>query len=1203
MEIATRRVTTRSVTALHSVTAMQSPEPEHLSPPSATPRTVQQVIGVPGSATPYYIATLLRETSTALIVTPSRKVAEEVCDDLSFFLGIGTVSLLPSWDTLPLEPVSPGVDTSAERIRAIHTLACTTRGVVVTAAETLLQRVIPPQDIGALTITLAKGAAVNRSQLVSHLFDAGFRNAKSVEEVGEVSVKGAVIDLFPSTESTPIRVELSDGRIVRMQSFDPESQRSISDKESITILPVRELSLCLTGRYSPATTVERIKARATQTGAQTRDVEKISLAIQQREGYPGIELMQYIACPTLPGLLDVLPKDLLICTIDPYQCQRAMDDFAYSARDRAARLLEDQHLLPLAEEMYLDVDVAIRELQYRSRYEISSVTAPDAPQPAVNLRAESTLELATQMRTQVGSGAAFAPLKSFLNQWRHRDFSIALTVGSLSRAQRLQSILLDIGTDAPIVTSSGMGWIDAPRRPGVAIIVGHITSGFRVPGDTLCFLAENEVFGERSYRSGKAPRVSAKRILSTLSLLKEGDFLVHIDYGVGVYKGLKHLTVDGVLGDFLHIEYADSRLYLPAHQIGKIQKFVGTEGQSPVVDKLSSTRWARTKQKVRDSIVTLAGDLIRLYASRSVSKGWRFEPRGAEDERFSDSFPYDETPDQRKAIEETLGDMAREKPMDRLVCGDVGFGKTEVAIRAAFKCTQHARQVAVLVPTTILVEQHTKNFIERFAGYPVKIGAISRFYSAVENQQTLEAVARGEIDIVIGTHRLLQHDVLFKDLGLLIIDEEHRFGVKQKERLRSYRANVDVLTLTATPIPRTLHMSLLNIRDISLIQTAPVDRRAVQTYVAERDDALVRDAILREIRRGGQAFYIHNRVQNIAVVAAHLAELVPEARFEFAHGQMSEATLERIMKRFVDREFDVLISTTIIESGLDVPNANTMIIDRADQFGLAQLYQLRGRVGRSKRQAYAYLVVPHLRSLTGEAHERLKVLQSLDTLGAGFNLAIRDLEIRGAGNLLGKEQSGSVLSVGFDMYCRILQEAVADLRGNEPLLEDTIDPEVRIVGVDAFIPETYVPDIGERLVLYQRLSNIRSDDEAFDLQRELEDRFGPYGEEVENLLIIMRYRSLLRRHGIVKADVTPVKASFTFSPLALLRDGHKPTHNTRVDGLRALELVQREPQRYQFGRSNTLTIIFDRQKDTSLGQVYARTESTLGKISFRAGGV
>jgi transcription-repair coupling factor (superfamily II helicase) len=1070
--------------------------------------------------------------------------------------------------------------------------------VVVTSADALLQRTIPSRDIEALTVRLQVGGTLIRDKLIASLIDAGFVPAKGVQDVGDIAVKGAVIDLFPSTESRPVRIELQDGCIVRMQSFDAETQRSLADLATVTILPVREFSLSLSQNEQWQSISKAIRERASVTGTHAREVEKVLQAIQESAEYPGIELMQFIVQPELPGIIDVLPPDTAVCTIDTYQSQRTIEDLSTSACERAVRLMEDQHLVPSADEMYLSADLAIRELSLRTNYEIASVAAGTSDESAVtNMRAESTIEFATAMRTQVGSGTAFGPLKAFLNEWRNKRYAVGLVVGSASRAQRLQSILLDIGTDAPIVTGSGIGWRDAPRRAGVAILVGHLTSGFRLPADKICFLAESEIFGERSYRTGRTPRVSAKRLLSTLSLLKEGDYLVHIDYGVGVYKGLKHLTVDGVLGDFLHLEYADSTLYLPAHQIGKVQKFIGAEGQNPTVDKLSSTRWARAKQKVRDSIVTLAGDLIRLYASRSVAKGWRYEPQGAEDERFADTFPYDETPDQRKAIEETLLDLAAEKPMDRLVCGDVGFGKTEVAIRAAFKCTQHARQVAVLVPTTILVEQHKHNFIERFAGYPVKIGAVSRFYPTAENQKTLDQLASGELDVVIGTHRLLQHDVHFHDLGLLIIDEEHRFGVKQKERLRAYRTQIDVLTLTATPIPRTLHMSLLDIRDISLIQTPPMDRRAVQTYVAERDDALVRDAILREIRRGGQAFFIHNRVQNIGVVAAHLSDLVPEARFEFAHGQMAEATLERIMKRFVDREIDVLISTTIIESGLDVPNANTIIIDRADQFGLAQLYQLRGRVGRSKRQAYAYLIVPHLRSLSGEAHERLKVLQSLDTLGAGFNLAIRDLEIRGAGNLLGKEQSGSVLSVGFDMYCRILQEAVADLKGDEPLLEDTIDPEIRIVGVDAFIPEAYVPDIGERLVLYQRLSNLRSDEEAFDVQREIEDRFGPFSVEVDNLMLLMRYRSLLRRHGVVKADVTPLKASLSFSPIAFLKDGCKPNANTRIDGLRALTLVQEQPHRYRFGKSNTFTITFEKSNEITLPDVYRLTEQTLRVIA------
>jgi transcription-repair coupling factor (superfamily II helicase) len=1179
-----------------------------------------RVIGALGSASGYYIASLLLDKNAPLsiIVTPTRKVAEEISDDLRFFLGSNAVALFPSWDSLPLEPVSPGVDTSAERIRILASL-CRDSDVLLTnnpravviASETLLQRVIPPSDIAQLTTHLKLGDAIERDTLISNLLDAGFTTVKSVVDLGELALKGAVVDLFPSTTQLPVRIELQTipgelrRRIVRMELFDGESQRAVSELKSLTILPVRELSLKLSESYSPLGIEQRLRDRGAQLGVHTREVERSLSALKMGESYPGIELLQYIAAPELPSFIDLIPSNSTVCVLDPYQCHREIENFVHSIRERALRDGEQRDLLPLAEELYNAPDDLIHELTHRTTHEVSAVAPSDSNTKTINLRAESTIELATEMRTHVGSGSAFQPLKSFLNQWRRKGYSVALTVGSTFRAERLQGILLNIGTDAPILNDTGNSWLSSPRRAHVVILIGHLSQGFRIPGNKLCFIAESEIFGERSYRSSRrSPRVSAKRLLSTLSLLKEGDYLVHIDYGVGIYRGLKHLKVDGIMGDFLHLEYADSTLYLPAHQIGKVQKFVGTEGQKPTVDKLSSNRWVRTKQKVRDSIVTLAGDLIRLYATRSVSKGWRFEPYGAEDERFSDSFPYDETPDQLKAIEETINDLAAAKPMDRLVCGDVGFGKTEVAIRAAFKCTQHARQVAVLVPTTILVEQHKRNFVERFAGYPVKIGAISRFYSNQHNLETLAAVARGEIDIIIGTHRLLQHDVVFKDLGLLIIDEEHRFGVKQKERLRSYRTDVDVLTLTATPIPRTLHLSLLNIRDISLIQTAPTDRRVVQTYLTQRDDALVRDAILRELRRGGQAFYIHNRVQNISLIAAHLADLVPEARFDFAHGQMSELTLERIMKRFVDREIDVLIATTIIESGLDVPNANTIIIDRADQFGLAQLYQLRGRVGRGKRQAFAYLVVPNMKSLTGEAHERLKVLQSLDTLGAGFNLAIRDLEIRGAGNLLGKEQSGSVLSVGFDMYCRILQDAVAELKGDEPALEDTIDPDVRIVGVDAFLPDSYVPDIGERLVLYQRLSNIRSDNEAFEIQRELKDRFGPYTTEVDNLLMIMRYRSLLRRYGVVKADVTPVKASLNFSPLALLRDGHKANHNTRIDGLCALKLVQNEPHRYRFGKGETFSIIFDRSlgdsaPDLALIQIYDVTERTLEKIGFR----
>ena len=705
----------------------------------------------------------------------------------------------------------------------------------------------------------------------------------------------------------------------------------------------------------------------------------------------------------------------------------------------------------------------------------------------------------------------------------------------------------------------------------------------QIHDERLALISENEIFRERSYRKKVARKTNLKRLLSSLSRLIENDYVVHADYGIGIYRGLKHIDLEGKGSDFLHIEYADSRLYLPIEHIGKVQRFSAAEGQTPIIDKLGSTRWVKTKQKVRESIIALAGDLIKLYAARSIAQGWQYEPYGAEDDRFADGFPYDETPDQMKAIEDTIGDMSSDKPMDRLVCGDVGFGKTEVAIRAAFKCVQHQRQVALLVPTTILVEQHAQSMKERFMGYPVKIGVLSRFYSAAQNRETLASLASGELDIIVGTHKLLSRNVNFKDLGLLIIDEEHRFGVQQKERLKQLKTKVDVLTLTATPIPRTLHMSLLGIRDISVISTPPVDRRVIRTYIAHQDETLIRDAILRELQRGGQCFYVFNRIQGIDLITAELAALVPEAKICFAHGQMSEHQLEDIMERFIRRDIDILVSTTIIESGLDIPNANTILIDRADTFGLAQLYQLRGRVGRSTQQAFAYFLIPKAKKLGHEAQQRLKVLQSLDDLGLGFNLALRDMEIRGVGNLLGKEQSGSVLAVGYELYTQILKEAVFHLQGNSPRLVDTVDPEVKL-GLNAFIPDYFIPDISERLVMYQRLSSIITSEEAHELREEIEDRFGPLPLEAKDFIELMRFRGLLRQFGITKGEVSKNRLLLSFSPEA------------PIDLPAVLSLVKQDSEKYRFGKGLILSVFLG-EKPIDPELLYDLAEDLLQSIT------
>jgi transcription-repair coupling factor (superfamily II helicase) len=1152
-------------------------------------------LGLRGPARAWFISVASRRHQSLLVVCKDRSDAEDLEIDLRFFIHDRPVVLLTPWDTLPFEQVSPQISVQASRLYALHLLGSKTPHIVVATPDALTQKILSPELSAPLTFNLSSTSPLRHKDLATKLEWAGYQHVSLVEDIGELAVRGEVIDFFPPGVSRPIRVQYLAGSQeepqpqIELKYFDPDTQRTLEQVSSIEVIPVREL---LPLHANPnlhqemLAGIERIKARGKALEVPPREVAKHMLALRHGTPLPGIEVIQGLAIIDKVSVCDLLSSDTRLILCDPLGIEQAIDSFDELLIERENKIKDEHLLLPSRADLYLTVDEVLgifKSLQPAS-LDLLELQDGDSDAAVHRFQTASLAELATRLRSAIGSGNALEPLRREINRLRNADTHIACIVGSRGRAERLHRILLEQNLDAQITDQSVLDWIDSPRRYPLVIITGHISCGVHLPGERIAFISENEIFGERSYRTGRMARTNVKKLLSSLAQLKEGDFVVHADYGIGIYNGLKHLEVGDSEGDFLQIDYADSRLYLPVQNINKIQKFSAAEGQLPVIDKLSSTRWLRTRQKVKDSVITLAGDLIKLYATRSVSKGWRFEPQGAEDERFADGFAYNETPDQLKAIEETLLDMASDRPMDRLICGDVGFGKTEVAIRAAFKCVQHTRQVAVLAPTTILVEQHRKNFEERFKGYNIKVGAISRFYSPQSNKDTLAQLASGELDIVIGTQRLLQRDIVFKDLGLLIIDEEHRFGVAQKEKLKLLRKNVDVMTLTATPIPRTLHMSLLDLRDISLIATPPNDRKLIRTYVAEANDSLIRDAILRELQRGGQSFYLHNRVESIAGVTARLQELVPEARFGFAHGQMSEDELEPIIRSFIQKEIDVLVSTTIIESGIDIPNANTIIIERADALGLAQLYQLRGRVGRSSRQAYAYLMIPSARKLTADAQKRLKVLQSLDDLGLGFNLAINDLEIRGAGNLLGKEQSGNVLSVGFDLYTRILKEAIANLKGEELPLDETIDPEVKL-GINAFVPDSYIPDISERLVLYQRLAAITDPGEADDLRDEIEDRFGPLPREVKNLVELMRLRALFRHFGVFKGEFGSGKLLLSFSPQA------------KVDIQKVLALVRSDPTKYRFGKNLTLSVCFDFETLESPLQLFRPTEKILRDIS------
>jgi transcription-repair coupling factor (superfamily II helicase) len=700
-----------------------------------------------------------------------------------------------------------------------------------------------------------------------------------------------------------------------------------------------------------------------------------------------------------------------------------------------------------------------------------------------------------------------------LLEWQREGTRIVVVAPSMPRRDRMQALLAGHGIE---VTPSGAPFgraVTAPGR-GPLALVGDLSRGTRLPADGLVLVTEAELFGEqRQVRRGRRERPA--NFLATLAELKPDDYVVHVDHGIGLYRGLRHMQVADTEGEYLHLEYAGGdRLYLPVDRINVVQRYVSGDAAAPALDKLGGTAWERVKAKTRESLLAMAHELLSVYAAREAHGRPAFADSDALTREFAARFAFEETPDQQRAIDDVLADLGRARPMDRLVCGDVGFGKTEVALRAAWAVVLGGKQVAVLVPTTVLAQQHLETFRARFAGYPVTVDMVSRFRSAAENRETLARLADGRIDVVVGTHRLLQKDVVFQKLGLLVVDEEHRFGVRAKERIRQLRPTVDVLTLTATPIPRTLNMSLSGIRDLSVIETPPVDRLAIRTYVTRHDEVVMRDAVRRELGRGGQVFFVHNRVANIDAVARRLGELVPEAKIAVAHGQMDEGELERTMLGFMHGTSNLLVCSAIIESGLDIPTANTLIVDRADTFGLAQLYQLRGRIGRSHHRAYAYLLIPGEHLITPEAQKRLRVLQELDDLGGGFRLAAHDLEIRGAGNLLGKQQSGHITAVGLELYSHMLEQAVRELRGEPSAAE--VEPEIQL-GIPAFIPETYVADVSQRLVVYKRLAGIRGIPDLEAIAAELHDRYGPVPPLVDTLMRLMELRRWLKDLRVQRA--------------------------------------------------------------------------------------
>ncbi|GBD15769.1 Transcription-repair-coupling factor [bacterium HR26] len=1086
-----------------------------------------EVESVPVAARAPLLASLIRQLERRLLILTARHdQAFELQDALSTYLPSGQSPLLwPAPETLPYDLLVPDRAASAERVALLRRLATDPSAVVIAPVRALTQLLSPPETLWSQALELRVGATLSLRAFLARLLAAGYQRAAVVGAPGQFSHRGGIVDLWSPGSRLALRVELFGDEIESIRRFDPETQRSVERIQEASVLPPVEVD-----QSRLAEAVERLCR--VDTGSLRPEVlaewERLLAHLERGELAPGPELFAPFFLDRPVSLLDYLPATHLVVVMDPGAVYLALEQIDVQAQELRATL-EDSGELP--RDLPLPYHPLERVLEQVGRMHQLLLGSRPPQWPAGGVTPFAAQDrYTTDLPNLAGR---LGQLPSLVEQFTAGGWRLVL---ASEQRDRLTELLEEHGIFPRVQKESPIGPDGhgaAPLEPGtVEVARERLNGGWKYAGQRLLVLSDRELFGYRraARRPSGRPRATSADLLQRL---KPGSYVVHVEHGIARYGGLVTLEISGVTREYLLLEYADNdRLYLPVDQLDRITLYESFDGE-PSLTRLGSPEWSRIKRRVRQAVRELAFDLLQLYAAREAAVGHAFSPDTAWDHELEESFPYEETPDQLRAIQEIKADMERPRPMDRLLCGDVGFGKTEVAVRAAFKAVNDGFQVAILVPTTVLALQHYTTFQQRLAPFPVRVEMLSRLRDRREQAEIVEAIARGEVDIVIGTHRLLQRDVRFKRLGLVIIDEEQRFGVAHKEHFKRLRTNVDVLTMTATPIPRTLYLALSGIRDLSVINTPPLDRAPVRTFVTPARDTVVREAILREIARGGQVYVVHNRVQSISHLAARLQRLVPEARFAIAHGQMPEEELERVILAFIRQEFDVLVCTTIIESGVDIPNVNTIIIDQAHTLGLTQLYQLRGRVGRSYQRAYAYLLYDDRKPLSKEAQARLEAIQEATELGAGFQIALRDLEIRGAGNVLGPEQSGHIAAVGFELYTQLLARAVEEIKQGRPIEEPT---SVTIdLPVEATIPESYCGDEAVRMSLYQRFARIRTLGELRELVDELVDRFGPLPPPVERMVDLARLR--VRANGI---GITSI----------IERDGEvyiRPVIGTRLD--------------------------------------------------------
>lgn len=1078
----------------------------------------QMVFGVTSTSRDYIMSGLSAyNNEVTLVIAPGENEAGEIAENLRTFLDCPVYNF-PALEILPFQIFAQDKEILRNRIRVLNILQSQDNNnkVIVASTEALMRRLCPKEVFAKAYINLEVGQTQQPSDLLEKLISIGYERVDRVEYAGQVSLRGGILDIYPTDSDVcdmPVRMEFFDDEIDSIRLFDVNTQRSQDKIKRIAIGSAQELVISHDGWKRAQESLlnqYQTQIRKLSRNAQPEIVRQLQESmedvfeyINNRLYFSGIEQFLPYFYPQVVSLLDYLPENALILIDEPERCKNICESVQKERAETYLQLIARGKALPSQYHTYLDwkyLEHLIRK--FRVVYFGLLPRQPKfiRPKTVVNLTSKKIPNYMSKIDNLVKE----------ISHWRRMGYVIIIMVSDQEQAKVILDELRNSNLDAIYVHSVNL----EVKAGNIIITNGHISSGFDLINARLAIISEKDIYGQvkKQRRQARTHQKKDFMFIESYADIAIGDYVVHVNHGIGKYMGIVPLDIAGIRKEYLLIKYAGKdKLYVPYDQVGLLQKYLSAEAGVPKLSRLGGSEWAKAKSRVKQAVREMADDLIKLYAKRETMKGFAFSRDSLWQKEFEAGFPFEETPDQLKAIEDVKRDMERQRSMDRLLCGDVGYGKTEVALRAAFKAVMDGKQVAVLVPTTILAQQHYNTFRERFSGYPTRIEMLSRFRTPKEQKQVINDLSKGLVDVVIGTHRLVQNDIKFRDLGLVVVDEEQRFGVAHKEKLKQIKANVDVLTLTATPIPRTLHMSLVGVRDTSILGTPPENRYPVQTYVLEEDPVMIQEAIRREIGRGGQVYFVHNRVMDLNVVASWLKELVPEARFVIAHGQMREHELEQVMIEFMEGNYDVLVCTTIIESGLDISNVNTLIVKEANNFGLAQLYQLRGRVGRSKRVAYAYFTFRKDKILNEVAEKRLSAIREFTEFGSGYKIALRDLEIRGAGNLLGAEQHGFIATVGFDLYCQLLKEAVDEVRGE--IVERPVDTVVEIP-VEAFIPDHYISDANQKVEIYRRIARNNGEGEIEGIEEELVDRFGDLPDPVQNLIGIARLKNFASKLNI-----------------------------------------------------------------------------------------